>query len=156
MLQRVALFFSSWGYTGYAPVASGTVGTLAAIPLFWIFAKIDNPVLAVVTCVVAIAAACWVADITDRSIGAHDSGIIVIDEVVGYLVATLLLPATWTVTVYTFFLFRAFDVIKPYPASYIDAKVDGGIGVVLDDVFAGIYANLAARLLLALTGSVLG
>ncbi len=156
MLQRVALFLSSWGYTGYAPVASGTVGTLAAIPLFWLFARIADPFIALIACALAIAGACWVADITERFLAEHDSSIIVIDEVVGYLVATLFLPATWTVTVYAFFLFRAFDVWKPFPASYIDAEVEGGIGVVVDDVFAGIYANLATRVLMSLTGSPLG
>ncbi len=155
-MQKVALFFASWGYTGYAPVASGTVGTLAAIPFFWLFARIPGAPLAIGSCVVAIAVACWLAGEAEKTLGEHDSGIIVIDEVVGYLAATLLLPPTWTVTIYAFFLFRAFDIIKPPPASHFDKNVKGGVGVVLDDVFAGIYANLATRALLALTGPILG
>lgn len=155
-MQRLALFFASWGYTGYAPVASGTVGTLAAIPFFWWFARIDGVALAVASCVAAIAVACWLAGIAEKALDEHDSGIIVIDEVVGYLTATLLLPPTWTVTIFAFFLFRAFDIIKPPPASYFDKSVKGGVGVVLDDVFAGIYANLATRALLLVTGHILG
>lgn len=155
-MERLILFLASWGYTGYAPVASGTVGTLAAIPFFWLFALIANPWVAIVGCIAAIAAACWIADLAERSLGQHDSGIIVIDEVVGYLAATLLLSPTWTVTVLAFFFFRAFDILKPYPASYFDAKVKGGLGVVLDDVVAGLYANLATRGVLLLTGHFLG
>ncbi len=156
LMNRLALFFASWGYTGYAPVASGTVGTAAAIPFFWWFSHIPGTVGPIAACAVAIAMACWFADIAEKDLGEHDSGIIVIDEVAGYLVATLLLPATWTVTVYAFFLFRAFDILKPFPASYFDEEVRGGVGVVLDDVFAGLYANLATRALLALTGPLLG
>jgi phosphatidylglycerophosphatase A len=155
-MQKVALFFASWGYTGYAPVASGTVGTAAAIPFFWLFARIQDPLLAVGSCAVAIAVACWLAGAAEKTLGEHDSGIIVVDEVVGYLAATLLLPPSWTVTIFAFFLFRAFDILKPPPAAYFDQKVRGGAGVVLDDVFAGIYANLATRALLALTGPILG
>ena len=114
-MQRLALFFASWGYTGYAPVASGTVGTLAAIPFFWLFARIPGIVAPMVACAAAIAVACWFAGHAEKTLGEHDSGIIVIDEVVGFLTATLFLPPTWTVTVYAFFLFRAFDILKPFP-----------------------------------------
>lgn len=155
MVDRVTLFLASWGYTGYSPIASGTVGTVAAIPFFWLFARIPDPWVAATGCAAAIAAACWIAGRAESSLGQHDSGIIVIDEVVGYLAATLFLPPTWTVTALTFFFFRAFDVLKPYPASYIDERLRGGTGVVLDDVVAGIYANLATRGLLLLTGHFL-
>ena len=149
-MRRLTIFLASWGYTGYAPFASGTVGTLAAIPFFWLFARIQNPTVAVAGCTVAIALACWVAGNAEKSLGEHDSGIIVIDEVVGYLAATLLLPPTWTVTIVAFFAFRAFDVWKPFPAAYFDSQVEGGMGVVLDDVVAGLYANLFTRVVLML------
>jgi len=155
-MNRIALFFASWGYTGYAPVASGTVGTLAAIPFFWWFARIPGVGAQIIALAAAIAMACWLAGIAEKTLGEHDSGIIVIDEVVGYLAATLLLEPSWTVTIYAFFIFRAFDIVKPFPASYFDKEVEGGTGVVLDDVFAGIYANLATRALLLVTGPLLG
>ncbi len=155
-MGKLAVFFASWGYTGYAPVASGTVGTLAAIPFFWLFAHIPGAVLPVITCAAAIGLACWFAGIAEKTLDEHDSGIIVIDEVVGYLAATLLLPSTWTVTIYAFFIFRLFDIVKPPPAAYFDEQVRGGVGVVLDDVVAGLYANLATRALLFLTGPVFG
>lgn len=155
-MQRIAVFFASWGYTGYAPVASGTVGTVAAIPFFWLFALIPSASVAVLCCAVAIVLACWIAGVAERALDQHDSGIIVIDEVVGYLTATLLLPSSWTVTIFAFFLFRLFDIVKPPPAAYFDDQVEGGAGVVLDDVVAGIYANLATRALLYLIGPVLG
>lgn len=150
------MFFASWGYTGYAPVASGTVGTLAAIPFFWLFAHIPGSLLPVLACAVAIALACWFAGVAEKALDEHDSGVIVIDEVVGYLAATLLLPSTWTVTIYAFFIFRLFDIVKPPPAAYFDEQVRGGAGVVLDDVVAGLYANLATRALLLLTGPIFG
>ncbi len=155
-MQKLTLFLASWGYTGYAPVASGTVGTLAAIPFFWWFAKIPGTWLPVLSCALCVAVACWIAGEAEKTLDEHDSGIIVIDEVVGYLAATLLLPPTWSVTIIAFFVFRAFDVIKPYPASYFDKHVKGGVGVVLDDVFAGIYANLVTRGVLALLGPSFG
>lgn len=155
-MERGILFVASWGYTGYSPVASGTVGTIAAIPFAWLYMRVGDPRLAVAGCIAAIAAACWVAGRAEAVLGQHDSGIIVIDEVVGYLAATLLLPPTWTVIFLTFFFFRAFDVLKPFPAAYIDANVEGGAGVVLDDVVAGIYANLVTRGILLFTGHFLG
>ncbi|HXQ24292.1 MAG TPA: phosphatidylglycerophosphatase A, partial [Candidatus Acidoferrales bacterium] len=97
----------------------------------------------------AVAAACWIAGQADAYLHEHDSHKIVIDEVVGYLAATLFFTPTWRHALAAFFIFRALDVIKPYPAGHIDQNVPGGAGVVMDDVVSGIYSNLALRVLIA-------
>jgi phosphatidylglycerophosphatase A len=81
-------------------------------------------------------------------LGEHDSGRIVVDEIVGFLTATALMDVTPARLVVAFFLFRLFDIVKPPPARYFDEQVPGGPGVVLDDVFAGIYTNVIVRVLL--------
>ncbi len=91
------------------------------------------------------AAACWVAGRAEEILGEHDSGEIVIDEVVGMLVALLWIPPTFPNLFLAFALFRVFDVVKLWPAGEIDRRMPGGAGVVLDDVVSGIYANLLLR-----------
>lgn len=148
-MRQVVLFIASAGFVGYIPVASGTFGSLVAIPLFVVLAPLAaSPVLYVSLYIVAVAVACWAAGQADALLGEQDSSKIVIDEVVGYLAATLFLEPSWTSVCVAFLIFRVFDVIKPFPASYIDREVHGGLGVVLDDVVSGLYANVATRLVL--------
>ncbi len=150
-MRRLTLFFASGAYTGYAPVASGTFGTLVAIPLFWLFAPLQqySVALALLIWIASVVLACVIAHRAEQLLGEHDSGVIVIDEVVGYLGATLFLPATWEHTLLAFFVFRALDVIKPFPAGWIDRRMPGGAGVVLDDVVSGLYSNIVTRVLAA-------
>ena len=147
-MRFVILFIASAGFTGYAPFVSGTVGTVVAVPCFWIFDDIRSvsTALYLLIFVLLVAGACWIAGKAEQLLQEHDSGRIVIDEVVGYLGATLFLSPTWGHTVVAFLLFRLFDIVKPFPARYIDEHVSGGYGIVLDDVVAGLYANLATRL----------
>jgi phosphatidylglycerophosphatase A len=105
-------------------------------------------VLQVCALVLVIAGACWVAGAAEPYLGEHDSGRIVVDEIVGFLTATVLLEITLPRLIVAFFLFRLFDIFKPPPARYFDRQVPGGVGVVLDDVCAGIYANLIVRVIL--------
>ena len=133
---------------GYFPVASGTAGSLLGIPLAFLLARsVSGFPLVLVVLSAAVVFACWVAGEADTLLGEHDSKKIVIDEIVGMLIALALLPPKPIVIVTAFVLFRFFDIAKPWPASYFDESVAGGAGVVLDDVFAGIYAGLAAWLL---------
>lgn len=147
MRSLIIVLASGFG-TGYAPVASGTFGSLVGIPLFFAFAPLaaSHPFVAILVYIAAVAAACWIAGQAEEVFGEHDSGKIVIDEVVGYLATAMFLPATWTTAIAAFFVFRVLDVIKPYPASAIDARLEGGAGVVLDDVVSGLYGNLVMRL----------
>ena len=151
-MRSIIIALASAGYVGYMPIASGTFGTLVAIPIFWAAHSLlgGAPILYTLAVAVAVAAACWIAGEAESAFGEHDSGKIVIDEVVGYLAATLLVAPTWTNTIAAFLVFRAFDVLKPFPAGYIDKNVGGGAGVVLDDVVAGLYSNLVLQILIFL------
>jgi phosphatidylglycerophosphatase A len=150
-MRRAILFIASGAYTGYIPVASGTWGTLVAFPLFWLFEPMQHgsTLLYLATFVAAVVGACWVAGRAEAILQEHDSHAIVIDEIVGYLGATLFMAPTWENTLVAFLIFRVFDVIKPFPAGTIDRSLPGGAGVVLDDVVSGLYANLATRVVLA-------
>lgn len=148
-MRAVIEFLASAGYVGYIPVASGTFGSAVAIPLFWGFYHLrDSPFLYILTFVAAVAAACWIAGEAEGHFAEHDSSKIVIDEVVGYLAATLFIAPTLTNSIAAFFIFRLLDIIKPFPAGYIDKNLPGGAGVVLDDVVSGLYSNLILQILL--------
>jgi phosphatidylglycerophosphatase A len=149
-MRTVILFLATGAYSGYAPVAPGTIGSLVALPLLLLFARLllISPILQSALLIFLIGGACWVADAADRYLGDHDSGKIVIDEIVGMLTAGVLLELTPLRIIVAFFLFRLFDILKPPPARYFDQHVPGGAGVVLDDVCAGIYTNLLVRVFL--------
>lgn len=149
-MRTLILFLATGAYSGYAPIASGTVGSLVAIPLIFLSAQLFafSVALHLVTIVLAVACACWVAGAADHELGEHDSGKIVIDEIVGFLVAMAAMEISLWRLLFAFFLFRLFDIVKPQPARFFDEKVPGGVGVVLDDVFAGLYTNLIVRIFL--------
>jgi phosphatidylglycerophosphatase A len=150
-MRRFILFLASNAGLGYAPVASGTFGTLAGIPLFWLLARLPAPLWIVTWCAL-LALSCWAAEAAGRIFGVVDDGRIVIDELVGYLATVALLPFSWPAALLGFAWFRIFDILKPPPASWIDRHWKNGVGVVLDDVMAGIYAAIALRLTLRLLG----
>jgi phosphatidylglycerophosphatase A len=156
--RRLLVFFATGAYLGFAPVASGTFGTLAGVALYPAFDALRErslPLYLVTFCGL-VAAAIVIAGEAEALFGEKDSGKIVIDEVVGYIAATLFLQPSLGVVAASFLLFRAFDVAKLWPASYFDRDVPGGPGVVLDDVISGLYANLALRALAWLGGGLSG
>jgi phosphatidylglycerophosphatase A len=123
---------------GYAPVAPGTFGTAVAVPLAWALAALPLWQYALIVAAVT-GLGIWAADRADRAWGTHDSGRIVIDEVAGYLVTVALVDrAHWIPLAVGFVVFRVLDIVKPPPVRWIDARVPGGAGVVLDDVAAGV------------------
>jgi phosphatidylglycerophosphatase A len=139
--------FASFGYVGFAPVAPGTVGSAAAIPLFLLLRSAGSPWLEVAVCGVIVVAGAWSARLAERALGVEDPGPVVIDEVVGMLVSLLFLPGTWPVILAAFIAFRVFDIVKPWPAGRLE-HVPGGWGVMADDVMAGVYANLTIQVLM--------
>jgi phosphatidylglycerophosphatase A len=149
-MRAFILFLATGAYSGYAPVAPGTIGSLAALPLVclssWLLGISWTLQIAIV--VLAILGACWVAGAAEQYLGEHDSGKIVVDEIVGFLIATALINLSFTRLLFAFFLFRLFDILKPPPARYFDERVSGGVGVVFDDVCAGLYTNLVVRFFL--------
>jgi phosphatidylglycerophosphatase A len=152
--RRLLVFLATGAYLGYAPVASGTFGTLAGVALYPAFDALRQRSLAlyVVSFCGLVAAAIVIAGEAEAVFGERDSGKITIDEIAGYIAATLFVRLSLTVVVASFLLFRFFDVVKIWPASYFDREVHGGPGVVLDDVVSGVYANLALRVLAWLGG----
>ena len=145
-MRRLTILLATWWGVGYCPLAPGTVGTLAAIPLFLILSLLPLWLYLCFLFVLALLA-CWAAGRAETIFGDQDHQAIVIDEVVGFLVVMIALPLTWHSLLAGFILFRAFDVIKPPPIRFLERKVQGGYGVVLDDVFAALYAHIALRLL---------
>ncbi|NLV23667.1 MAG: phosphatidylglycerophosphatase A [Deltaproteobacteria bacterium] len=146
-MRRLIILLSSNLGLGYAPVASGTFGTLAGIPCFWLLAGRPAAVQ-LGAYLVLLALSFWAAEQAGRIYQSADDGRIVIDELMGYLTTVLFLPFSWSTACAAFFLFRFFDIAKPPPASTIDRRMKNGIGVVLDDVAAGIYAAATLRIYL--------
>lgn len=132
--------------TGAMPFAPGTFGTLAAIPLYLLLQEWSLlPYLAITTLLFLVGI--FLCQITARDLGVHDHGGIVWDEVVGYLVTMTAAPAGWGWVVAGFVLFRFFDILKPWPIHWLDRQLHGGVGIMLDDVLAGIYGLLCLQLL---------
>lgn len=146
-MRRFVVVAATWGGTGFSPFASGTVGTLGAIPFYLALARLPLA-LYLLSTVAFTLFACWVAGHAERVFAEHDSGKIVIDEVAGYLVTMIGVPPSWQGVALGFFLFRLFDITKPQPARWFDRSLKNGYGVVLDDVAAGLYACAATHLAL--------
>jgi phosphatidylglycerophosphatase A len=140
------------GGVGSAPIAPGTAGSLVAVPLLPLLATVrdQSPAGYVALVLAVVAVAIWSAGRAEELLGAHDHSRIVIDEVAGMVIAGMVLPATWLAAFVAFVLFRLFDVVKPFPAGYIDGRIEGGFGVVGDDLVAGLYAGIVGRLTLEL------
>ncbi len=125
--------------TGLAPVAPGTFGSLAAFPLFWFMQPLSYGIYLGLVLLFAILGI-WLCDRTARDFGVHDHGAIVWDEVVGMLIAMFALPTDWRWYLAAFLLFRFFDILKPWPIKWLDRRVGGGFGIMIDDVLAGLFA----------------
>ncbi len=133
--------------SGAAPYAPGTFGTLAAIPLYLLLVNYLNwPIYAVVVTLMFLLGV-WMCDRTEKDIGAHDHSGIVWDEFVGYLVTMFYAPAGWLWIIVGFFLFRLFDIWKPYPIRQLERRYRNGFGNMIDDVVAGLYAAIVLQLL---------
>jgi phosphatidylglycerophosphatase A len=144
---------AAWGPCGLSPVAPGTVGTLGAVPLAWLVARLA-PLPAAAFLAAFLALSVHAAGHAGRHWGVVDASQIVIDEVMGYLVTMAFVPFTWPAAAAGFALFRLCDVLKPWPASALD-RLKSGLGVVLDDVAAGVWAGGALWLLARLAPGAL-
>ncbi len=144
--DKIALVLSTWFGSGLFPFASGTIGTLAAVPLILV---LDNFGIRsnVYTLLVAVAIAVWTSDRTQNVLGKKDPSEVVIDEVAGFLLTMALLPQTWLALCLGFILFRVFDVLKPFPIKHLE-KLKGGFGIVFDDLLAGLYAGAGTWIIL--------
>jgi phosphatidylglycerophosphatase A len=145
VMGRLAVILSSGLGVGYVPAAPGTFGTLWGVLLFYLTRHLPFPWYLAGT-LLFFAFAVGVAHAAEKSLGAHDSSIIIIDEIVGYLVTVVGFSFSWPIALAGFLLFRFFDILKPFPIRWADRRIPGGLGVVVDDVLAGIFANLLLRL----------
>ncbi|MDH5409734.1 MAG: phosphatidylglycerophosphatase A [Gammaproteobacteria bacterium] len=142
------IHFLSLGFgSGLVKVAPGTFGTLAAIPVYLLLANLDAEFYIGITIVLFILGIIF-CSYTSKALGVHDHSGIVWDEIVGYLITMTLLPVNWVTICLGFVLFRIFDIWKPWPICVLDSSVHGGLGIMLDDVVAAIYAAMAIQLLL--------
>ena len=146
MMNKTARFLATGFYSGYAPIAPGTAGSAVAWLIFILIPGLRDILLLVLSIVVFIIGVKVATDV-EKTDG-HDASVIVIDEMVGMWISLLFLPASisWTGWIAAFFLFRLFDVIKPFPAGR-SQKLPAGWGIMIDDVLAGLYTNLAVRLI---------
>jgi len=137
--------------SGAAPKAPGTFGTLAALPLCLLMQSLDSLSYLLLTLALFLLGI-WLCGRTSRDLGVHDHGGIVWDEWVGLMVTLWLVPPGWIWLLAGFGLFRLFDILKPWPIGWLDRRVSGGLGIMLDDLLAGIFSllliQLAAHLLL--------
>jgi len=142
--DRLILFLASGLFLGLIPFAPGTFGSLLGIPLHWLFSHL--PIfLGICSLGFVILMSVWISGRAELLLGNKDPSQIVIDEVVGMAVALAGIPFEPSFIIVAFMFFRFFDIWKPFPIKYIDKSFPGGWGIVLDDVAAGVMANLAWR-----------
>jgi len=134
-IHFLALGFGS----GLAPKAPGTFGTLAAIPVFFIALQLPSLYYLLLTLFMSVAGI-YICGKAAKDAGVHDHGAIVWDEIVGFMITMYLIPVSWLTVLVGFVLFRIFDILKPWPISYLDKNCHGGLGIMLDDIAAGVAA----------------
>ena len=125
--------------SGLAPRAPGTAGTVMAVPLYLLMQPLPLVTYLLITTCLFIAGI-WICTYAAEKLGVHDHPSIVIDEIVGYLITMIAAPAGWLPVLIGFILFRLLDAIKPWPISWFDRNINGGLGIMIDDVIAGIIA----------------
>jgi len=142
--NAVILFIAEGAYSGKAPFAPGTAGTLVGVLLYWGLKNAGALPYIILTCLVCIVGT-WVAGRAEVLLAKRDSPTIVIDEIAGYFIAMFMVPLGWGYIAAGFFLFRVFDILKPWPL-YDLQDIHGGLGVMLDDIGAGVYTNILLQI----------
>ena len=131
--------------SGLSPKAPGTVGTVAAIPFYLLMQHLPLWQYSLIL-LIATAIGVWLCDKASKDLGVHDHPGIVWDEFCGYWLTMLAAPAGWFWVLYGFALFRLFDIWKPWPIGWLDARIGGGLGIMIDDIVAGVFALIALQL----------
>lgn len=145
--KRGAMAIATGGFAGYWPLGPGTLGTCVALPLIWLVG--GWPVLLQIAFAGALfAVGVWASDRALKVLKKDDAPQIVVDEVAGFLVAMVAVPVTPYWLVCGFCLFRLLDIFKPYPISWLDENIKGGWGVMVDDLAAGVFANVVLHLMM--------
>tara|TARA_R110000744_G_scaffold419_6_gene1667 strand:+ start:4934 stop:5422 length:489 start_codon:yes stop_codon:yes gene_type:complete len=143
-IHFLALGFGS----GLAPKAPGTFGTIAAVPLVCLLAYSTTLTGYLLVTLIASVIGIWLCGRTAKDMMVHDDSSIVWDEIAGLLITMVAVPLSWQTLLLGFVLFRIFDILKPWPISYLDARVHGGFGIMIDDILAGLFALILMHITL--------
>ena len=137
----LATWLATWFGAGRLPWTPGTWGSLAALPLAWLLLALGGPWLLLIATALVFVLGLWAADRYMKAVGLHDPGAVVIDEVAGQWLTLAIAPLDPLAFLLGFVLFRVADVLKPWPATWLDRRVGGAFGVMIDDVAAAVYAG---------------
>ncbi len=137
-----AYFIAFSGGVGLSPVAPGTMGTLVAFPLFWLLNHMLSPIYFLLLIDVMFIVGIWACGLSGKALGAPDHGGMVWDETVAFLLVLYFTPLHWAWQLAAFLLFRLFDIAKPQPIRYYDSRLQGGFGVMFDDMLAAFFTLL--------------
>ncbi len=143
-MNQILMFIATGFGSGYLPIAPGTWGTLVALPIHFLLIKLSPEYYFIALGIVFIVAVST-AGSAEKIIDRKDPGVVVIDEIIGMLITLIGAPSTPLAWGCAFLLFRLFDIWKPFPVSWADRHLNGGLGIVLDDVLAGGYALLCMQ-----------
>ena len=145
-MRRLALLIATCGYVGFVPVAPGTAGSAAGVVLFYLARALDAAWAEPALILAVVAAGVWAASSAEQQLGRTDPGPVVVDEVAGMLITLAWVPVTPLGALMAFLIFRVLDVVKPWPARQFE-RLHGGLGIMADDVMAGVYGQLLMRVL---------
>ena len=151
LFDRLIKFLATGFGSGLVPFAPGTAGTIVGIPIYLAFSRLSWTLYFVLV-VAFTCLACYVSHQAEGMFGEKDTSLIVIDEMVGFQWTMFLVAPTVLHVFIGFILFRLFDILKVFPAGYFHRRLPGGYGVVIDDVVAGMYANIAFLLIIKFWG----
>ena len=151
--EQVVIFLATGFFIGTVPFAPGTFGSIVGLPIVFLLSRLDL-LLSISFILLFIFFAVGIASAAEKILNQQDPAKIVIDEMAGLMVTFTGLPFNLTTAIAGFIIFRAFDILKPFPIQALERKLAGGTGVVFDDVLAGIYANLILRLAFYITGVI--
>lgn len=151
LFQHPVHFFAIGFGSGLSPFAPGTMGTLVAIPLYYLVMSTMPEWGIYLVALLCVIVGIFICDIAAKHLKIHDHPGIVWDEIAGYFITMLAIPLSFQWIIVGFVLFRIFDIVKPWPIGLLDRHVHGGFGIMIDDVVAGIFANLVLHLIIYLT-----
>jgi len=146
---RDPINFLAFGFgSGLAPKAPGTFGTLASIPLYYYLSQLDFNFY-LISCLIISVVGIFICGYTAKKLKIHDHPGIVWDEFAGFFITMIGVKFSWLNVVIGFILFRLFDILKPWPISWLDKKISGGLGIMVDDILAGIFAMFCLHFILS-------
>lgn len=144
-MNKALLLIATFFNIGRISKAPGTIATIATIPLWWALAQ-TGPLIYMAVTILLIPLGIFAAEAYEAQASEHDAKEIVIDEVVGFLITMTWLPLTWQSLMFGFVIFRFLDIVKPPPIRQLDRRVKGGLGVMIDDVAAGVIGSLILQM----------